>query len=58
MSNPLLFKSLNERFKTQDPELFLWRDSLVLSKAKPELYKMLFYTNLWPNNSLEKYLTA
>jgi hypothetical protein len=53
-----VFKSLNERFKTQDPDLFLWRDNLVLTKAKPELYKLLFYTNLYPNKSLEKYLTA
>lgn len=60
MADPLVFKELIKPFNAQDPELFLWREGLVFTNAiaKPELYKLLFYTNLQPNKSLEKYLTA
>lgn len=57
MHDPGFMKIYGHRYITENPELIVWRPSLLFSiPGEDKLFKLIYYRNLWENTKLEKFL--
>jgi hypothetical protein len=55
-ADPGFVKERGYHLINEDPNLVLWIPSLLFFSRSERLVKLIFYKNVWPNESLDKYL--